>query len=289
VIATHLDICKSHIISETFVRSADENYITARWCAQSGQHTDFAWLTVHALEKYIKAFLLANGRSAKAYSHDIEKLYEAMVSVCGQDLINVSLVGGLETQKAISAESFLSEIYTFGNPDARYGIFGSSISWNDLKNLDSMVFAIRRLICPLDHEVDGVRVNVEDVVPTYREWLRTHPSKIFRHGHGGHLGKVIDCIEHPLRTVALNCNLAFAPKDFQHDWSWQQSSWRESAIDRLICEPLVNPHVESDHVAMAIELADWLLENIKVPCVVDIKATVAKAKLNIQQSQTNSN
>jgi hypothetical protein len=46
---------KHNLVLELFVRTADENYVTARWCAINQLNTDFLWLSVHALEKYLKA------------------------------------------------------------------------------------------------------------------------------------------------------------------------------------------------------------------------------------------
>ena len=72
------------IVDELFIKTADDNYVTARWCFAYGLNVDFFWLGVHALEKYLKAALLLNGRSAKGYilgtkekkyGHNIVKLY----------------------------------------------------------------------------------------------------------------------------------------------------------------------------------------------------------------------
>ena len=72
------------IVDELFIKTADDNYVTARWCYANGFDVDFFWLAVHALEKYLKAVLLLNGRSGKKatvagkkfnYRHDIVLLY----------------------------------------------------------------------------------------------------------------------------------------------------------------------------------------------------------------------
>src|ERR1700722_3423019 len=72
------------IVDELFIKTADDNYVTARWCFIYGLNVDFFWLGVHALEKYLKAALLLNGRSSKdylenmkrkPYGHEIIKLY----------------------------------------------------------------------------------------------------------------------------------------------------------------------------------------------------------------------
>jgi hypothetical protein len=37
---------KNNLARELFVRTADENYVTARWCAIHRLNTDFLWLAV---------------------------------------------------------------------------------------------------------------------------------------------------------------------------------------------------------------------------------------------------
>ncbi len=37
---------------DLFIATADDNYITARWCHQHGLSIDFFWLGAQALEKY---------------------------------------------------------------------------------------------------------------------------------------------------------------------------------------------------------------------------------------------
>ena len=67
---------KQSIIDELFIKTADDNYVTARWCFHQNLNVDFFWLAVHCVEKYLKAVLLFNGRTAKLkHGHDISKLY----------------------------------------------------------------------------------------------------------------------------------------------------------------------------------------------------------------------
>ncbi len=65
---------KHSIINELFIATADDNYVLARSCFHQHLNVDFFWLAVHALEKYLKAVLLLNGKTAKSYGHDIVKL-----------------------------------------------------------------------------------------------------------------------------------------------------------------------------------------------------------------------
>ena len=89
---------QSRIVRELFVDIADDNYVAARWCFVEGLNVDYLWLGVHALEKYMKAALLLNGRSGKGYldgdgklrhfGHDIVALYEC-VKAFASDLLPV--------------------------------------------------------------------------------------------------------------------------------------------------------------------------------------------------------
>ncbi|WP_420822398.1 HEPN domain-containing protein [Sphingosinithalassobacter portus] len=69
-----------------FLHTADENYITARWCFENSLITDFFWNSVHALEKYMKAILLFNGQSVKNYGHNLRELYNS-VELIAYDLL----------------------------------------------------------------------------------------------------------------------------------------------------------------------------------------------------------
>lgn len=57
---------KHDIVKELFLKTADQTYVVARWCFLNGLYLDFYWNALHALEKYLKAVLLVNGRSAKS-------------------------------------------------------------------------------------------------------------------------------------------------------------------------------------------------------------------------------
>ena len=70
---------KHSIVDDLFIKTADDNYVAARWCFYVGLDVDFFWLAVHCLEKYMKAALVLNERPARTYGHDIEKLYADVV------------------------------------------------------------------------------------------------------------------------------------------------------------------------------------------------------------------
>src|SRR4051794_6589074 len=63
-----------------FLKTADNNYIMARKAFFGNIILDFLWLSLHSIEKYLKATLLLNDKSAK-YGHDIVRLYEEVRSL----------------------------------------------------------------------------------------------------------------------------------------------------------------------------------------------------------------
>lgn len=259
---------KTSLVRELFVRTADENYITARWCAVNGLRTDFFWLAVHALEKYLKAVLLENGHSGKSdssgkmYGHEIDRLYADVKAIAGSLLpdrlkkpANLDVCHWSER----SADEFVEHLLQNGNADNRYLIYGYVMRSQDLHMLDQIVFAVRRLICPLDEPIvsaDGKQM------PTHRKALTDNPQ------YYGRLFMPLDNLiaseeDIPNRRTALNENHAFAPEGFQHTPLPEGSSALNPVILRRIIDPLESD--DPSQAAEGIDVANWFLANVKVP------------------------
>src|SRR4051794_633378 len=172
---------QTNLVHDIFVRAADENYVTARWCALNGLEIDFFWLAVHALEKYSKAVLLLNGYDAigpkrRGYEHDIVKLCHK-VKTFADELLPDRLLrpDNLVTVywPDLSTDEFIKRLYSNGKAQNRYLIYGYTMFSSDLYMLDQMVFALRRLIGPLDYPIvggPGART-----IP-HRQWLTDRPN-----------------------------------------------------------------------------------------------------------------
>lgn len=255
---------KVSLVHELFVRTADENYVTARWCAVNDLKTDFLWLALHAVEKYLKAVLLVNGRSSRGYGHDVIRLYADVQKIAG-DLLpdRLNCPDRLETSYWFdrTPEEFIAHLSKYGNADNRYMIYGYSTWSQDLHMLDAIVFAVRRLIVELDEpmfceEQTGVPA------PKYREILKRQPKYYNR------LAMPLDNIIHAQaaserRHAALNCNTFFAPKGYSHEPIQSGYAGRETVIIRRILEPLES--CDPQQAAKGVELADWFLANVQVP------------------------
>ncbi|MBL8882399.1 MAG: hypothetical protein JNL45_05020 [Hyphomicrobium sp.] len=155
---TRIDADKLTIVRDLFIATADENYITARWCYQQSLNIDFIWLAVHALEKYMKAALLLNGRSttdyklgsgkSRSFGHDLEALYAELGIVAAKllparfarpDVIDV----GAWIDETIA--EYMARLHAKGNADNRYMVFGYAFLPDQLAKLDQAVVDQRSL------------------------------------------------------------------------------------------------------------------------------------------------
>lgn len=250
------------LVHDLFVRTADENYITARWCAANELQTDFLWLAVHALEKYLKAVLLLNGRTSMKYAHDVVRLYTDVQQFAG-DL----LPGRLQKPESLnisfwrecSPAEFLDHLQKNGNADNRYLIYGYATHSEDLHKVDQMVFAVRRLICVLD---DRLINQPGGPTVTNREILTRQPEYYPR------LAMPLDTVifakaDTPARIAALNLNLSFAPDGYEHVPMRGGSSSRNPVIIRGILDPLDSSNPQ--WAAEGIKVAEWFLAHVQVP------------------------
>lgn len=255
---------KNNLVHELFVRTADENYITARWCAIHHLNTDFLWLAVHALEKYLKAVLLVNGRTSKGYRHDIVRLYADVRALAGPllpDRLQKPADLDIHHWFERSAEDFIAHLLRNGNADNRYLIYGWATRSEDLHMLDAMVFAVRRLICPLESQMFP-RSDPDAPTITHREILTRQP------GYYGRMAMPLDNLvrvkdESDARQAALNLNTAFAPEDYPHEPMRGGYSAHNPVIIRRVLDPLESDDPRS--AAEGVEIARWFLANVQVP------------------------
>jgi HEPN domain-containing protein len=252
------------IIEDIFVRTADENYITARWCAFNSLQVDFFWLSVHALEKYMKAVILVNGGSVVDKSHDIVELFDDVKSLAPTlipDVLKKPEDFIEELWYPNNTRDFVSHLFREGNAHNRYLLYGFLKHFADLPMLDRTVFIVRRLICSLDEPL------VSQAIPdapttTHRQWLELNSN------YAARLNMPLDIMiqakgESPLRHAALNQNHAFAPADFPHVVPKLATSSRNPVLVRRILEPLKSD--DSATARLGMTLAQWTLNNIKLP------------------------
>jgi len=253
---------KRSIINELFIATADDNYVAARWCFRERLNVDFFWLAVHSVEKYLKAILLLNLKSAKQYGHDIVKLYAAATPLA-PELFPAMLVKPermpVEHWHVESAEQYVVRLYRDGQADNRYKLFGYSRYPEDLWKLDQLVFSIRRVCRPLEaYEMGRPVEGVTNI--SHREVLRRYPtrwkpqSKLEETMSGKHG----DALLH----AALNWNFPFAPSGYEHSPTTYTSSSENPVLVRRLYDPL---EAGPKHFAHADVLWQWVKGNIQPP------------------------
>lgn len=263
---------KHSIVDTFFIKTADDNYINARWCAFHGLDLDFFWQAVHCLEKYMKAALVLNDRPALNYGHNIVRLF-ADVQPLAPELLPGTLSKPVQYELDFwSVETpgqFIERLYQDGQADNRYALFGHVRRMEDVLKLDQTVFAIRCFCQPLESHFLGEQ---QEGVPdeSKRDWLvRGAPS--FRNLHSTLEETIAGNRGDEIRQVLLNWNFPFAPQSFVHGEFNYSSSSSNPVLVRRIFDPLERG---PQHFAEADELWDWLKSNITLPraVVADIEA-----------------
>jgi len=131
--------------------SADQDYISARAAYRHGFDQQFRWNSLQAVEKYLKAILLYNRRSAKCIRHNLR---EALKRVRG--------IPDLDFQVPKHIEEFIEFLDDFGAD--RYFSHPTHIPLRALPTLDHTVWTIRRYCFYMRQEfwTGGRVINVLD-------------------------------------------------------------------------------------------------------------------------------
>ena len=273
---SHLSVLQNSVVTETFVDTADQNYLIARWAYHRGMFTDFFWNSVHALEKYFKASLLLNGQSGisdadrNEFRHDLIKLYKAVSSYAGDLLPNAleqpQQLRGIDWQNE-NLLDFLARFNELGDANNRYNLYGYRQRWEDLCHLDQAVFSIRRLAFNLDSSPFIGQPNPSGTEPkTVQEMLKRDPKYTPR-SNGSRLYKLLGVKgDDELREAGLKMNFVLAPDDFDHGLDSVKigSSSSNPALYRhiVVRAKSMSPSAAD---AEAADLADWVVEKMYLP------------------------
>ncbi|EGQ7918251.1 TPA: HEPN domain-containing protein [Vibrio parahaemolyticus] len=142
------------VIHESFVYTADQDYISARLMALYGNDRAFYWSAAQCLEKYLKAILLYRGVAIKDLSHNIEKLFEKVKIEVKEfanfqfdiDLSNSVDEHIVDVMELYNIKDFISLITLLGSPHQRYNQSGYNFNSSLVFHLDSLVYFTRSLL-----------------------------------------------------------------------------------------------------------------------------------------------
>jgi HEPN domain-containing protein len=253
---------QSSIIDELFIKTADDNYITARWCFHRNLNVDFLWLAVHCVEKYLKAVLLFNDGTSVQHGHDINLLY-ADVRKFADDLLppEPTMQQGMSPGmwRKETYEQFIGRLYRDGQADNRYQLYGYSRMPEDLWKLDQLVYSVRRLCRPLDANIMTKNIpggptssNRDMLKANLKRW--TLNSRL----EDALAGKIDEEVK---RAVSF-WNFPFTPEDFPRPAASYTFASKDSVFIRRLFDPL---NAEPPDIAHADKLWAWVKTHIKLP------------------------
>ncbi len=255
---------KCQLVNDLFVRTADENYITARWCVTNRLYVDFFWLSLHCIEKYLKAIILLHDESSKKYRHNVIKLFTRVCVIIKPIKIDkIQKPELLLTKDWIynSTIQYLEHLQKFGNPHNRYLTFGYVHLAEDLHMLDQLIFRIRRCIWLFEHYP---KQNSDD-----DGWHSAYCNELIKdEKFCANLNLPLDRLlsqKEPsdVQKALLNVNTAFAPIGFNHTSIRSGLSAHNPPIGYCILEPLAGD--DPKRATIHLQLAKWTLENVELP------------------------
>jgi hypothetical protein len=144
------------LATEILREQADIDYVVARSCYRMNLREQLLWASLQACEKYLKATLLFNQRSARydpatynpnkrrndEFGHNLTSLFKA-----------VQAIGDLPLDKPNWLPDFLEYLTTFGNN--RYLSRATYAKGDELRRLDEVVWVLRRVCKDFDFTPDG--------------------------------------------------------------------------------------------------------------------------------------
>lgn len=139
----------NEVVVESFIFTADRDYLTARFAFFQKQSHLFLWSTAQALEKYLKANILLLGCGAITKTHEHTKLAKTLRETHPARLeIDTALPSNWKEQGVAiwsdaDVDGFLQSIEILGSPDVRYDHVQLAVHLQDLVLLDRLAYSLR--------------------------------------------------------------------------------------------------------------------------------------------------
>ena len=198
---TDINILLNDFATRCFRDLGDGDYICARMAYRARQIEQFHWMSLQAIEKYLKAILLYNKIKAPNIGHSLKKA----IDKC-KDL-------EFEINLSEKSRNFINHLDT--NGQCRY-LEISYHSFNiTLLDLDRCVWEIRRYCQILDHvfkhsqtgeEINKLNAKLNQI-PKLKD-LNYHKFRIA----GGKLEKILNNENHPARNFLVWKNAFYSSK-----------------------------------------------------------------------------
>lgn len=246
------------IVREMFIDTADDNYISARAAYFEHRDLDFWWLTLHAMEKYLKAILLLNGRNTKRLGHTIRPLLDAVRGVDERlsppPFERPAWLGPVRVLDDVNSD-FIWAVDTYGHPNSRYGTYSYVLARDDILKADHYIYWCRRFARPHFQRLnDGREI----------DWINelTLNPKLWRHHTSSPIEKLVDLPRDDRRRKPLaEANLLFCP-DEQEPITLRGGTAHNAPIYNRI-EALKESAAGSSERQTEREILSWLLATIR--------------------------
>lgn len=252
-----LSAMKQAYVRTAFLAPADHNYLMARIAFKKGLVLDAYWSAAQAVEKYFKASLLLNGRSAADNGHDLLELNRIHAAIEGMWMPkefqaptrrSPAVASWLEWGDNTVA-GFLSMLAVYGSTDARYGRNGYVVDHFVAPKLDQLVFVLRRTcrnVAAFDLEADPMDWKLDSLLP-----LESHLEERPHHGEA-HNELVRDFLDgNAIWQAAMSgggAEMSLRPMQ-----AYQAGAYA-AAIMRVLPES----------TELLIEFNDWVLSSVKL-------------------------
>lgn len=241
----------NNIAYRMFFDTADLNYIGARQAFLSGRDLDFFWLSLHALEKYLKATLLVNGRPARNYGHSLIDLFAAVEAIDAR-LKPPSFADPTDLANKGRDREFLERLDEIGGADSRYGTYSYVLTMSDLYRVDQLNYWARRFAVPVTLQFNG-HSWVDELLLSPSQWFRAQ----------GPLERVARLsYRNPNRWPLTRFNYAFFPK-LRHRPPRFRTSTMNAAIG-MECDDLRRTAPGTSERSNARAIIEWTIENIRL-------------------------
>ncbi len=247
------------IAREMFLDTADMNYTGARSAFLECRDYDFWWLSLHAVEKYLKAALLVNGASIKGASHDIEELLHRLKLLDRRlqppPFIRPKIAGRPRIFE-LADDGFIRNLNVIGSATNRYAAYSYVISPVDLHRVDHLVFWARRHARPLRQKLAGR--DLDWIAELYGS------PQVWRHHYGAPLEKLVDSPKGmSARRALVKANVAFFP-DHRHRPIPRRALAHNGILFRHI-QMFKDSSPGEDRHRVAKDVLLWALQEIPLP------------------------
>lgn len=242
-----------------FIHTADENYIGARAAFFERRDYDFWWLTLHAVEKYIKAALLLNGATANQANHNLTTLLGRLKQldsrIAPPEFERPELAGrdyGFEEKRP-----FIRRLNGYGSAANRYATYSYVVSGIDIFQADHLVYWARRHARVFKQELPGGPVVdwVDELAKNKRLW-RFHDGSPFE--------KLADAPDSAAAKAFVRGNIPFFP-DRRHQPLRHRGTYvRNGPFYNMLSDLKASAPGSEDRAEMRATLI-WALENIYLP------------------------